>query len=180
MNEVVVVTLNFQQILLDFLVLWSHIFSWQLHQCWYQQESDLFVIEVLFGATKNSMNCLINLLLVLVPFINLASKLSNDPPWDSQQYIISKVLNNLNVSIQSHVDEIRFNFGNFEQYFKEIVDRGVRNKCLELVEYLIHSPEENFSVGRKLFNQVNSPLDEIPLFSLVNRLRCQLNNSRQN
>jgi hypothetical protein len=55
----------------------------------------------------------------------------------------------------------------------------MRNESFKLVKDFIHSTQEDFSVGRKLLNQVNTLFNKVTLFGLIDRFRGELDDSRQ-
>jgi hypothetical protein len=55
----------------------------------------------------------------------------------------------------------------------------MRNESFKLVKDFIHSAQEDFPVGRKLFNQINTPFNEVTLFGFINRFRGELDDSGQ-
>lgn len=54
------------------------------------------------------------------------------------------------------------------------------DECFKLIEDFIHSSEEDLPVGRELLNQVNAFFNQVSFLCLVNRFRCQFDNSCQN
>lgn len=131
------------------------IFSWEFHKARNEQKCNLLIIEIFLCTTKNSLNCSVNFLCVLISFIDFTSELSNNPAWDSQKDIISKVFNNLYIGIESHINKIRLNFCNFNDDFQKIVDWCMGYESLKLVEDFVHSSEKDFSIWWKLFNKID-------------------------
>lgn len=93
-------------------------------------------------------------------------ELADDPAGNFEQGAIPKVLHDLDVGRQSHIDEIRLQGDYFKQGTQKIVDTAITDDVFELVEDLIHPPKENFSIIWKPLNKEETFLDEIAFLGI--------------
>lgn len=74
------------------------------------------------------------------------SHLSYNPDRNLHKRIISKILNNLNVSFNKHINKFRLDLYHLLQSFKKIINTGFCYKLLKFVKYLIHPSQEYFFI----------------------------------